>query len=195
MKVNIPETLNDIKLSTWQKYHELVKDKDPASDFVRRKTLSIFYGINEYQLMKVKDITKLIDELNAVFNQKPELTQRFEFNGVEYGLIPNFDDITFAELTDLDLYVEEKDYHKLMSILYRPIVRTFGKTYEIKPYNGSNDKLKDMPYGIVLGVLDFFLRIGEQLTNAIQSYSLESFLVKRKLLSPRSGDGINQSIL
>lgn len=195
MKVNIPETLNDIKLSTWQKYHELVKDKDPASEFVRRKTLSIFYGINEYQLMKIKDIEKLIDDLNAVFSQQPELTQRFIFNGVEYGLIPNFDDITFAELTDLDLYVEEKDYHKLMSILYRPVIRTFGKTYEIQSYNGSNEKLKDMPYGIVLGVLGFFLRIGEQLTSVIQSYSLEEYLVKRKLISPKSGAGINQSIL
>jgi hypothetical protein len=41
--------------------------------------------------------------------KKPELVTTFEFEGVKYGLIPDFDkDITAGELIDLDKYLELK---------------------------------------------------------------------------------------
>jgi hypothetical protein len=52
------------------------------------------------------------------FYQKPELVTTVEFEGVKYGLIPDFDkDITAGELIDLDKYLELKDYSRLLSIL------------------------------------------------------------------------------
>jgi hypothetical protein len=42
-------------------------------------------------------------------------------------VLPDFDkDITAGELIDLDKYLELKDYSRLLSILYRPIIKERG---------------------------------------------------------------------
>jgi hypothetical protein len=68
----------------------------------------------------------MLGYLNEILS-KPELVTTVEFEGVKYGLIPDFDkDITAGELIDLDKYLELKDYSRLLSILYRPIKKKRG---------------------------------------------------------------------
>lgn len=185
MKVKIPETLNDLTLSQFERFTKL---EDGDDDFKRRMSLKIFYDLHDYEKVKASDVDYLIDSINKVFEEKKKLTNRFTLHGVAYGLIPDFDYMTFGEFVDLDKFSADNDYKKIASILYRPIVKENGKRYRIESYKGANDDLQDMPLGVFLGVLDFFLTIGEQLLNdTLKSLKEEQML--KKLGSQKNGGG------
>ncbi len=193
--VKIPEAINEVKLSNWQKYMSMVKD-GADKDFANRKALDIFYSIDSkhYNKLKVKDIDYLINALNTVLNETPKLINRFTLHGVEYGLVPNFDDMTFGEFVDLDKNMKPEKYHRLMSVLFRPVVSIQSEMYLIQPYEGSNSDLKDMPLGICNSVLAFFLTIGIQLTTDILKSSTVTEEMKAKHTLALSGLGILQSM-
>ena len=65
MKIDVPSTLRDIKLSQWQKYADVLsKNKGKEStDFLNLKTLEIFCGMN------LKDIHSIpLKEFDEVLN-------------------------------------------------------------------------------------------------------------------------------
>ena len=39
--------------------------------------------------------------LAEMFEQKPNLVQKFKMNGIEYGFIPNLDNMSLGEYVDL----------------------------------------------------------------------------------------------
>jgi hypothetical protein len=56
-------------------------------------------------------------------------------DGVEYGFIPNLDDMSFGEYVDLDTYLGDwQNIHRAMAVLYRPIREKRGERYNIVPY-------------------------------------------------------------
>jgi hypothetical protein len=81
--------------------------------------LEIFCNVpTEYSTkLKQVEVDEMLGYLNEILSSKPELVTTVEFEGVKYGLIPDFDkDITAGELIDLDKYLELKDYSRLLSI-------------------------------------------------------------------------------
>lgn len=195
-EVIVPESLGDISLSKWQKYMLMVDEKTDQ-DFANRKALDIFYDIDskDYNSLRVKDVEYLIEQLNKALATKQTLKMRFELDGVEYGFIPDMDDITFGEFIDLDKYSTVKDYHRLMSILFRPITKTFKDRYLISKYKGSHEKLSEMPLSIALGAVGFFFDIGLQLTKStLKSLKVTDQEQKKKRDLALSGLGILQSI-
>lgn len=193
--VNIPESINDIALGQYQKFYDIYDEK-ADKEFINRMALSVFYGIDGkyYSQMKLIDIEKIVSELNKALEQKIKLIRRFELNGIEYGIIPDFDDMTFGEFVDMDANYGLEKIHKLMSIIYRPIKNKTGTRYSIKPYGGTNDRLKDMPLGIALSALDFFFTIGLQLTSdTLKSLKPEDQQMKEHITSAKNGIGILQS--
>lgn len=124
-----------------------------------------------------KSITdKTMIELNKLLLKEDyDLVHRFEYDGVEYGFIPNLSKITAGEFIDLDNYMNEepKQLHKICSILYRPITRTFGKYYEIEDYEGT-DKLADImmkvDVSIILGAMVFFYSLSKSLLDHTNTY-------------------------
>ena len=194
MKINIeiPESINDVKLKQWQKYTLLIDEKT-SDEFANRKALEIFYGIDgkHYNGLKVKDIEKIMGELIKALSQKPTIVRQFELSGINYGFIPNMDDITFGEFVDLDKYSSIKDYHKLMSILYRPITETYKDTYLIEKYKGSNERMADMPLGVALSASAFFFDIAIQLTrDTLKSLKPQEEIQKKKRDLAVNGLGI-----
>lgn len=206
----IPEKLNDLTLGQWQRVVELETSDKVSREFYIRKVLEIIYGIDGDNLEKIKasDVELMMDAVTKTIEQKPEFQTRFILKGVEYGLIPNFDDMTFGEFVDLEEYQGKgggdaetpeshpEDYHKLMSILFRPIIaKQSGRRYTIEPYKGSGD-LSGMPLGVAMGVLAFFLTIGSQLiSDTLNSLTEEEAGRLRRSLMRKNGDGTFQSIL
>jgi len=134
LKVSIPDNINEIKLSSFQKF---IKIEDP-NDY---DILDCFYNIKQVEgfKMNAKDVRELVSTIYTLLNQETkELQTSFVLNGVEYGFIPNLDDITYGENTDIISYINEpKQWHKAMAVLYRPIIKKqFGK-YLIEDYEGS----------------------------------------------------------
>jgi hypothetical protein len=110
-----------------------------------------------------------------MFNQNHSFIPTFKMGGTEFGFIPNLEDMTFGEYTDLDTYITDWDeIHKAMAVLYRPIKKKgLNGTYEIEDYNGTityAEVMKFAPLDVCLGATVFFYRLGNELLKATIAY-------------------------
>jgi hypothetical protein len=124
--------------------------------------------------LKLKDANKKVLNYFEELNNTPEdLVQRFRHNGVEYGLIPDFEEMLTKEYLDIDKY--EKDFnqiHRLMAVMYRPIIKSRGDKYDIEEYNGTSaycDKMLDVDVSIYHSVIGFFLSLNQILLKDTQT--------------------------
>jgi len=198
MKVNItvPDSLSEIRLEQYQKFVRLYEG-EVTEEFMALKMLEIFCAVklNEAYQMRFKDVDGVVELLTDLLNEKPQLVQSFRLNGIEYGFIPNLDDMSFGEYIDLDTYIGDwQNIHRAMAVLYRPIKSRHGNRYNIIPYQVVDAEImKDMPLDAVISSVLFFYRLGIDLSKAMTNYleeGKESRLVQY-LNSEKNGDGIN----
>jgi len=197
VEVTVPSELKEITLGQYQKFVKLYEG-EVTEEFMALKMLELFCGVklkDAYQ-MRYKDIDGIVEVISSMLNQKPQLIQRFKMNGVEYGFIPNLDDMSFGEYIDLDTYLPNwQEMHRAMAVLYRPIKEKHGNKYNIVDYEVVNSEVyKDMPMDAVISSILFFYRLGTDLSKAMMNYleeSKESRLVQY-LTSDKNGGGINQ---
>ena len=123
VKVTIPNDLSEIKLHQYQKFLK-VQENNNDDVFLTSKMMEIFCGIKLTDAIKMRatDVHRITAILTEMFEQKPKLKQRFVMNGVEYGFVPNLDDMTLGEYIDLDTYLGNWEKMEIaMNVLYRPI--------------------------------------------------------------------------
>ena len=161
VKINVPNNLSEITLSQYQEFLKFQKDNEDEN-VLASKMIEIFCGISlkdAYQ-MKAKDVHRITNILADMFEQKPQLIQRFSMNNIEYGFIPNLDEMTLGEYVDLDTYLPQWDMMEYaMAVLYRPVVNKIKNKYSIEEYRAENqDRMKNMPMSVVLGSMLFFYR-------------------------------------
>lgn len=197
LEINVPDSLSEITLGQYQKFVKLYSG-EVTEDFLALKMLEIFCGVklSEAYQMRFKDVDGVVELLTEILNNKPQLVQRFKMNGVEYGFIPNLDDMSFGEYVDLDTYIGDwQNIHRAMAVLYRPIKDKHGDRYNLVPYEVVDAEMyKDMPLDAAISSVLFFYRLGIDLSRAMTNYleeGKESRLVQY-LNSEKSGDGINQ---
>lgn len=197
LEINVPDSLSEITLGQYQKFVKLYSG-EVTEDFLALKMLEIFCGVklSEAYQMRFKDVDGVVELLTEILNEKPQLVQRFKMNGVEYGFIPNLDDMSFGEYVDLDTYIGDwQNIHRAMAVLYRPIKDKHGERYNLVPYEVVDAEMyKDMPLDAAISSVLFFYRLGIDLSIAMTNYleeGKESRLVQY-LNSEKSGDGINQ---
>jgi hypothetical protein len=124
-------------------------------------------------MLKVGDANKVVEVLNNMFEKQPDLIRRFKIGGVDYGMIPNLDDISLGEYIDLDTYIGDwQNMHIAMNVLYRPIKKSIGDKYTIVDYDvDAKEKLEHIPMDIVLGSIFFFLyNLGIELSMVMVDY-------------------------
>ena len=181
MKILLPTDISDITLKTYLKYNSLTEkynNKELTEQQYEYKVLELFSGIPYNKIDKVahKDLILVLDKIAKALKTDVPFTQRFELGGVEYGFIPNLDEMSTGEYLDLNKYfANENDLPKLMAVLFRPIVKsTTFNDYEIKPYEGSSKYEKVMlkaPMNVVNGATGFFLNLSKELEIYILKYS------------------------
>jgi len=205
LEINIPTELKEIKLAQYQAFLKIAKDNED-SEFLHQKMVQTFCGIDlkEVAEIRYKDVVEITNSLGKMFDVKNhKFINRFKMGGVEFGFIPNLDDMTFGEYTDLDTYITDWDeMHKAMAVLYRPIKKNgLNGTYEIEKYNGSitySEVMKHAPLDIVFGANVFFYSLGNELLKSTLTY-LENNKEMKDILqqhsSDKDGDGIVQSML
>jgi hypothetical protein len=129
-----------------------------------------------------------------MFEQKPDLVKSFKLGGIEYGFIPDLDEITLGEYIDLDTYMGEWDKIEIaMNVLYRPIKQKLGKKYTIEDYNpDKKDHLVNMPMDAVFSSILFFYHLGIELSQTMMNYleNKEGKLQVQSLGLLKNGDGI-----
>lgn len=202
IEVNIPTDLSEIKLRQWQKFIEIA-DNSNDDEFVAQKMIETFCNIDLQDIVKMNytDVVDLYEHFTKMFDLKNSLVQRFKLNDVEFGFIPNLEDISFEEFVDLESNLaDNKTMHKAMAVMYRPIVTKSKDKYTIERYETSakyDDVMKFAPLNVVFGANVFFWTLRNELLNLLPAY-LENQMMKMNIHSKHNsvndGDGISQSM-
>jgi hypothetical protein len=207
LELVIPTSLNEIPLLHYQKFISIAKN-NTDEEFISQKMIEIFCGISLKDVVKFKatDVIDLVNHFNKIFSDKGKLKRTFKMQNIEFGFIPDLENISLAEYSDLDKYIVDFDnIHKAMAVMYRPIKNKRGEQYEIEDYNGTanySELMKYAPLDVVLPASVFFWTLGAELLEATLNY-LENVAKKsKKILTslaskhnfPSNGDGLHQFI-
>lgn len=168
----------------------------------------------EREILKIfhKDINKIkkgegddtIISLSELISQDVDsLVRKFKYDGVEYGFIPNLDNISTGEYIDLNSYLKEgTELHRIAAILYRPITHSKGDMYRIEEYSGTEkymDIMREVDFRVVISAMFFFSILGKSLLSHSNIYIQRLAKKERKKMkkisrkkrnSPKSSDGI-----
>ena len=203
VQINVPSTLNEIPLKHYQDFLNVQKNSSDE-EFVAQKMVEIFCGIRLIEVAKIKltSLNELIAHFTTLFSQVPKFQPTFKIGDIEFGFIPELEEISFGEYVDLDSHLQSWDnFHKAMSVLYRPIKTRKGEKYDIKDYDPNIDMQELMrfaPLDICIAASLFFWTLESDLLQATLNY-LEKEIAKEKNLSltlakqlnlPKDGDGI-----
>ena len=193
--INVPTELNEITLKQYQKFLK-VQDSKQNNTFLQTKMIEIFCNVKMQDALNIKlsDADRISSLISKMFEQKPDLVKSFWLNNVEYGFVPDLDEITLGEYIDLDTYMGEWENIQIaMNVLYRPIKQKLGQKYLIEEYDpDTKDKLINMPMDAVFGSIIFFYRLGIELSKTMMNYleNEEGNLQVQGLDFLKNGDGI-----
>lgn len=174
MRITIPTSLSEITLKQWQDYNRVITQTDITDEIERFAMVTLFCKIEDVKQIPIKELNEIYQTVKDTLKQEPKFTQRFIIDGIEYGFIPNLDEMTAGEYIDLDNYLSDiETYHNAMAVMYRPVKRKSMGLYSIEDYQ-SSDKYKDVmlevPLDIVLGSLVFFWNLSKDLLKATSRY-------------------------
>ena len=195
LEISIPSSLKEVKLKDYQEY--LTIDEPNNDDLIK-----CILNIDQKELGKIKasNVDYLLNHVVKLFEDKQELVPTFKLYGVEYGFIPNLDEITYGENKDVTTYINDwESMHKAMAVLFRPIKQKQRDKYIIEEYEGSHkysEVMKDMPLEVVMGAMVFFYNLTNVLLKSIPSY-LEKQMEREQMqgvISPENGEAIQSYI-
>ena len=205
LQINVPTSLNEIPL---KHYVDFLKVQESSNDeeFVAQKMIEIFCGIRLIDVAKIKltSLNEMVAHFTQLFEQKPKFQQTFKIGDIEFGFIPNLEDITFGEYVDLENHLQSWDsFNKAMAVMYRPIKKRIKDKYEIQEYSGTKEYQELMQYApldVCIAASVFFYNLSNELLAATLNY-LEKEIKKdpniatnlaKQLNLQNNGDGISQ---
>mgnify|MGYP003630652903 FL=1 len=201
IEINVPTSLNEITLEQYQKFLK-VAEENPEGSFLDAKMIEIFCGIplSESYKLKMSSVQAIVDILTDMLNETPAHIDKFSLDGVQYGFVPDLDEMSLGEYVDLDGNASDwQKMHIAMNVLYRPVITDKVGKYNIKEYTADDpSKMKDMPLGVALGSLFFFYNLGIELskhTILSSSNQQEMETIQELLTSGENGDGTRQFIV
>ena len=175
------------KYITIEMYQNIFKIKDVLTDeYFAAKLIHIVTGcpletILETDYEQVSFISGYI--MNLIPRVDTDFKDRFELDGVNYGFLPNWRKLNFAEYIDIDTISSKgyeeilKNLHVLAAMYYRPIVKERSQhDFDIEPYSmdGFDERVtlfqKKMDVSYVLGAQFFFTKSAEKSSSHIPQY-------------------------
>lgn len=194
MEITLPTSLNEITCLQLSKITEAVKLID--NDTLLKMTIvSIVTNVSLDKVAKfaMTDINEISDNILNLLNSKPNL-EVFKLNGVDFGFIPNLEEMKGNEYLDLEMYLET-DIFKAMAVMYRPIKRNKNNLYTIEKYKGA-DKYSELmhqaPASAYIGAKVFFSTLAIDLLSFTPAYLLKNLTSSEVALLEKNGVGISQ---
>ena len=197
--ITTPQSWADVNLYQYLRWYRAVKPYNDTEEYSDKAILHAIFNFtniteDEYLNTSEKEITKLRMHFAALLSKTYHtlLPKSITIDGVKYGFIPSFDDMSYGEYLDLVAYTKKNMWESMpiiMAILYRPIISESGKTYTIEKYNGTNEDRVElfslyMTMENVFGTLGFFLDLQKDLLIGTQTYLQEMLKTMRKKGSP-----------
>jgi len=201
LEIIVPTSWKDLSLNTYLRFQRDAKNFE--DNFEAQMDFMIYHFCN-LDFDSIRGLS--VDSHNSIaqkFNkfEVPDtlpLQRLVTINGVQYGFEPNLSKMAYGAYVDIAQYEEltiDKNWGKIMNILYRPITSKKGDLYTIEPYTGRDDweKWLDVTMDIHYGALFFFINLHRDLVNATLNSLKEMELqpnIKSTLL--KSGRTIQQ---
>ena len=165
IKIEVPTKWSAVTL---KQYLALRKDLEIYNGEEEAITACLFHHLCNFPLEYIQQLNidtyiAIRQDLINFFNNVDLPLQKFiTIDGVEYGFEPDLSRMAYGAYVDISKYetfeINEK-WAEIMSILYRPLIKTTGKLYDIKAYDGTIDgeKFMNVSMDIHFGTL-FFLK-------------------------------------
>jgi hypothetical protein len=182
INITIPTSLKDITLRQYKKFIKIQEGIENTT-FLQLKIIEIFCNVDLKlaKTMKYTDVEEISASILNLFTEQPALVIHFTLNEVDYGFVPNLDDMTLGEYIDLDQYSSDyNDIEIAMNVLYRPIKAKYKHKYLIVDYDpDTKERILDMPMDAVISSMFFFLNLRIELANTILNSLEGKDLVQR----------------
>lgn len=203
LTLEIPTSWKDVTL---KQYLALQADMEAYRDDEEAQTALMLYHLCGLDAEYLKQLSA--DSYNTVRSklgdfispESIELQQFITINGVEYGFEPNLSKMSYgayADITKYDTIAIDKNWAKVMSVLYRPVTKKQYGKYLIEPYDGVIDETKwlDVNMEAQWGALFFFVRLQMDLLKGIlKSLKEEEVPASMRSILARSGELMQQSL-
>jgi len=191
-KYELPTSWDEVSISQYSRLMKVLENDTINEVEMMIRTLEALLDIDAKLLVKVplKYLKEVYVELEPLTKELPSnhLKKVIEIDNIEYGIIPDFDDLTLGEFADLDNYLQDAyaNLDRIFAVLYRPVTKRIGDKYLIEDYT-----LKDiadrreifadkMSIDTVIGALVFFCNIGRKfIESTLSSLEMENQKQKR----------------
>ena len=192
----IVDSWNDVTLEKWQ---QLVLGKKKSKTEEAKETIKALSDlpIKLVEEMALSDVAQIFETLSKL-QMKGKLKKVFEIDGIEYGFLPDLDEITLGEWADIEHNIKDgldKNIHKIMAVLFRPITSREDKMYSIEAYKDGRERAekfkKKMNAEQVQQSLVFFWNLGNELLTTLPLFLMQKMnKMKQQATSlAKSGDG------
>lgn len=178
MKIIIPTSLKDIKLSQYLEYLELVKntsDEEQKKGYLKAEKVQLFCNLTIDEVLNIQttSVNSISDMIDDVLNLKADRVERVKLGGKVFGWLPKLDDMPYGEFLDLNNNISDwETVYIAMGVLYRPITLERKGKYLVEDYQTDkyHDLIKDIPMDCVVGAMVFFCNLGMDLLKYIGLY-------------------------
>ena len=192
---NIIDSWSDVTLEKWQ---QLVLGKKKTKTEEAKETIKALstLPVKLIEEMALSDVATIFERLSKL-QIKGKLKKVFEIDEVEYGFLPDLDEITLGEWADIEQYIKdglEKNIHKIMAVLFRPVTNKEGKMYSVQAYKDGKQRAekfrKKMNAVQVQQSLVFFWTFGKELSTILPLYLTEMMTkIQAEMNLQKSGVG------
>ena len=192
---NIIDSWADVTLEKWQ---QLVLGKKKTKTEEAKETIKALstLPVKLIEEMALSDVATIFERLSKL-QIKGKLKKVFEIDEVEYGFLPDLDEITLGEWADIEQYIKdglEKNMHKIMAVLFRPVTNKEGKMYSVQAYKDGKQRAekfrKKMNAVQVQQSLVFFWTFGKELSTILPLYLTEMMTkIQAEMNLQKSGVG------
>jgi len=208
VKITVPTDYSAINL---RKYITIQNDLESYSDDSQAQDAFLLYNLcgitpEVARALDNETVEKIKKDLYKLLNKTDYELQKFiTIDDVEYGFEPNLSQMAYGaylDISKIETLTLDKNWPKILSILYRPVKKKQGVLYEIENYNSDKvldtEKWYDVNMDFHFGCFFFFNRIYLDLLNDIRKSLMEEVLTNPnqpqhiKSILRTSGEVINQ---
>jgi hypothetical protein len=203
IELKVPTSYADITLKQWiELQNELEAYKDDG-DAVTALMLYHLCGLEPKYLkgIALDDYALVKTQLESFLGNTDLPLQRIiKIGDIEYGFEPNLSQMSYGAFADITQYKDltiDKNWAKIMSVLYRPIKHKKGEMYSIEAYDGEmrEDIFLKVGMDVHFGALFFFVNLLMDLLKGIlKSTMAKDIHPNIKQILERSGQLIPHSL-